>query len=454
MGFVAASSLCAVLLNGCSLAWVVDEGWSQPARPIGQPVVEDGVAVGYVEGDDGLMALEGRDAQTGELLWSYEARPGFVARGIAISPSVAAGYAAVLTGIPAGRYYGVQLIDVRTGDARFAVDPQTDEPMPLAPDSRPSPCVDDVRLLCMQGRQVEPIRPTEFVIDPAAGTVAPADDAVTDDGFWVSDDLRITTGDQLARVDDGVELWSTDYEEVFGRGYSPAGGWSWYLWEDEGVFVGAATRLDPDDETRVSSELGDAVAVGLDASTGAVLWREPHTSTLCFPADAAPDLRCRFVSGRWVEDADAPDGYRLSEADLVLERFEPATGETLWDLPLDDDVAVYGDGLPFAPSVDELFLRSGGPVVAVDRRTGSVREMPADATYLCTSRPDIRLRRSGVDGAELVDYHAAALLRVCDENGNDSVSLPSAAVVAELDDDDDGVVVLAEPGGYRSFLLR
>jgi outer membrane protein assembly factor BamB len=446
--------LCAVLLAGCGFARVVKEGWSVAAHPIGQPVIEHGVVVGYVDSGDGLMALEGRDVETGELLWSFEARPGFAPRGIAVSPSVVDGYAAVLTPVPAGGYYGVNLIDVRTGEARFAVDPATGEPMPLAPDRRPTVCVDDEHLLCMAGRLVEPIRPTEFVIDPAAGTVAPAADALTDGGFWLSDELRMTADERLVRIARGAEVWSTSYQEVFGAGYTPAGGWSWYLHDDEGVFVGMARKSDPDDETRVSSELIDAVSVGLDAETGELVWREQATSTACRAADSAHDLRCRFASGRWTADAAAPDGYRLTDVDLILERFDPSTGATLWSVPLDDDVAVYSDGLPFAASSSELFLRSGGPVVAVDRRTGGVREMPTGVTYVCMSEPDIRLRRSGVEDAELVEYFAAPLLRVCDENGNDTVSLPPAAVVEELDEDDHGFVVIAEPGGYHSYRLE
>lgn len=445
-------SLCAIVLAGCSaFPRLVSRAWSVEARPIGQPVIEAGVVVGYVGSDDGVMALEGRDADTGELLWSYEARPGFVPRGIAISPSVVDGYAAVLTALPTGRYYGVQLINVRSGDARFAVDPETGEPMPLAPDRRPGVCVDDERLLCMEGRMVEPIRRTEFVIDPVAGTVAPAVDAHTDDGFWLSDELRMTGDEHLVRILDGDEVWSTTYEAVFGPGYSTAGGWSWDFDEAAGVFVGSARRVDPENDERVSPELDDAVSAGIDAESGELLWREQGTSSFCQPAAATSDLRCRFAGGRWVEDADAPDGFRLADVDIVLERFDPVTGDALWRVPLDDDTAVYRDGLPFAPSTTELFLRSGGPVVAVARDSGAMREMPSEATYLCTSDPDIRLRRSGVDDAELVDYHAAPLLRPCDESGGESMSLPPVDVIEQLDDDDDGLVVIAAAEGYDAY---
>ncbi len=40
-----------------------------------------------------------------------------------------------------------------------------------------------------------------------------------------------------------------------------------------------------------------------------------------------------------------------------------------------------------------------------------------------------------------------------DENGGDSVSLPTAGVVDELEDGNDGLVVIAEPDGYRAYRL-
>ena len=43
--------------------------------------------------------------------------------------------------------------------------------------------------------------------------------------------------------------------------------------------------------------------------------------------------------------------------------------------------------------------------------------------------------------------------RRCDENGGDSVSLPPAGVVDELEHGDDGLVVIAEPDGYRAYRL-
>ena len=313
--------------------------WETPAEVLGQPAVAGDVIVSYLRSHD-RMVLAGFSATDGTLLWRRAAKPGFVAPGVEIAPSIVEHegrtWTAALAGWEGG-WHVVNLIDARTG-ATVTADPT------VVPYSRPRPCADDVPAFCFRGQLADggasqPLRlaiPSgDLGADPAAATVRDARSLGVH--VFATNDRPYEGGvEMLGYADDDVVRWERRYQDVFGVGSSSDGGWAW--WDANAPIIGYGGPI-LYDTPKIGERrpLTDDLLVALDPATGAGLWQLPGGTYCPMEIDEWSEgsdqfIGCRFTAGEvlFVAGEDGELDTELEGVERELEAIEVATGRIRW----------------------------------------------------------------------------------------------------------------------------
>ncbi len=145
------------------------------------------------------------------------------------------------------------------------------------------------------------------------------------------------------------------------------------------------------------------VTVGLDRDSGGRRWLRPGNRTSCGAWFTGPTsengliddnvpLAC-VVEGSGTFVAGEPDEITLNARTTFL-RFNPADGQSLWEIDLGDVAGLRADRLNQTPAqaVDpaEILVETASGVLVVNIETGATRQ-PAEAeVFLCQSRSLLR----------------------------------------------------------------
>jgi outer membrane protein assembly factor BamB len=194
----------------------------------------------------------------------------------------------------------------------------------------------------------------------------------------------------------GRELWRRPISEIFGdvampqvyvteeerdgRTWTSAGyRFDFLIEQRDGRYIGEVGSFGRYDVSRKVQRLDGSVVAGFDAATGRKLWSSPGTSVLCGELEFTLDhpVRCRRTG--WLDASSGPDTnrWRLRNADVILEGFDPATGRTRWSWRAG---AVRGLVLDWTNDVD-----LDTSVIRVDDRTYLIRT-PHSGTVLLDLR--------------------------------------------------------------------
>lgn len=445
----------------------VDPTWEVELDVLGQPVVEDGVALVLAKAPGRAVQVVAVDAATGERLWSRPWSPGGVPTGYSLEPVVARSKterAVTVFSVPPRDLSATSpdmwrlplaVVDLRTGKEVA----RTDSVELLTP---PSSCDDEVDV-CFDTRSGRGGQRLDLDIgrvapDPA-GTPAGAR-GIGPDGLFATSDRP---GEEIGVARDGRVLWSTPVGRLMGETVTSDTGWTIEHDEENDRYLGWMRAAIPP-EQRERAQAGKAFSydagilrlVAFGGADGKVLWRRDGAEQSCLGMQTdTPVVRCVWRGTAVYDDEGALTDLRGGAG--VVEGFDPETGETRWSLDIAAGAVqdVFDDrGQKVAGDDTVLVDTEEGPVV-VDVATGATTPAGADAVFTCAGDTVIFDYATPFfnDGEPVTRRYGGPLFRPCGADGSERDDYTAAAVQDSAQDADEGRYVLAGETGLLGFDL-
>src|SRR5262249_27205635 len=156
---------------------------------------------------------------------------------------------------------------------------------------------------------------------------------------------------------------------AFPSGFSSDNGWSWHLFADEGVVVGALYGPPLAISPKYVTDLEHVATAGLSEETGAVRWQDLGSSLHCHLGEPKYPVRCRR---RGIETFEPGQPESFDKLDVTIEGFDPLTGATTWSVPMGPAVslATTSVSIPIAGPTEVVVTPPTGPIV-LDYATGN-----------------------------------------------------------------------------------
>ena len=351
---------------------VASLAWRSDVRPLSGPVLVDGVLVLYTRDGEGL-AVTAVEPGTGEVVWSHPATPSRALAGVGLRVE------------PVGEDRVVHLEPLEEGadrlvDSRVVVrEAATGEVLVRTGDSShyrlPRGCDVPDEEICVYRRTADVRFPAQVLHDDGSlGDIEQSGEASRYNDPLGPLGLHRMTGQDIGRVVDGDLMWSTRTDEVFGPEASTNTGWIFRAVEDDSLIVGSVGPVD-DPRVRHEIDLRDYSVAALDVETGERRWLSEATSLFCdvdLGLEDDPLLACRYADGTLRINDGQP---QYSDVEVVLVRLDPATGETLWELPLQSP---QDEARPEVSPLDEGHVIVAG--LTVDIEGGSARPSTSSET--------------------------------------------------------------------------
>lgn len=404
--------------------------WTTPMHTVAGPVaVADTVVVLAEAAVDGQIQALGLDPTTGKIRWQVPATPSGVtpAAPLRVVHDDATVYLmAPQPGLNQSPRATLTAIDAATGRPRWTTQPVEFSDVPqFCDDTRASLCA-----------TAEAVRGGEYRsgllrVDARTGAVQSWRDdprllrRLDHDLFqvYIGDDTSV-----VAEADAAGRLrWQTPVARLVAAGFTPDEGWT--VLRAGSLYVasfGFPSKETPDEHVL---DLSKAATVGFDRTTGRRRWIDRGSAVNCRGAFAdLPDgifLRCRYRGIETDTGYGTPTADRL---DVTVERFDPATGKTLWQWHAGNAQALTGAEPPTRPrlSATEFSVQeSTGRVIGLDVRTGRRRALNGRAIGWCLSRNvyDSVAVPTGYDGHS-VYRRGVNQIRPCDGGGRRPPHLP------------------------------
>jgi len=457
--------------------------WEVKLDAASQPVVTDGVAVLAVKVRKDELDLVGIEVATGDEVWRtpYSPGPGGVPRGVTARPVLvpsANGPERVVFQRPPEKVdekSGWELQLVSVDPASGGVVSESGERVRLlraievCPDGHDACSIGDFdgeerrfRYEIETGRIVLEDWPTDELVHPD-GAVSKSDLFVTyDDSDWEES--------TMGRLDaDGEVMWERTEAALFGEGVSRVDQFS--LEEEAGVFVGTVEPHQPPGGPRwrpgvgpVERDYGEVRSVGVDATTGEVLWTREGVTTSC-GWDAAALVKsvsrhsawCR-VAG-WTTGEVGDDDHDADVTELALEGFDPATGEVTWSVDLDPgslEILQRDEDPRPLTAPGRVVTGADGDSLLVDLDTGETYALPDGQVFLCAGWADYSDYGTPHDDAfsGMPELDGDPLAETCTAGGEPTTApLAEAAVTAGAIDAGGGWYVVATESGLAAYDL-
>jgi hypothetical protein len=378
--FTTAPALDAIAAVGPDVKLV----WRNPGLyPIGQPIAVADVAVGIVSDHRELFAV-GLDPARGTKLWQHQLTPS------AVRPSEPVD----LTKIGSDRiaylrptrdadslvpYAQLVIADARTG-RDLATSPETlFTTQPFRCHGGDSACV----ITEEWGRTARAAARLDgatgaWIVEPAVLPVRTR--AMSDDGLV---DLGNRPDETYARLVDGKLRWRLQAATAFPGPFSSDWGWTWHHDADAHVYVGSLYGEPETRNDRYVYDLAATATAGIAEATGEVLWRDRGSHLIHLDADDTVPLRYRARGEQSFRDRIAT----FRGLDVVLERFDPVSGQTIWRLELGDAPAIAnGSARPAIAGPSHVMVATTAGPIVLDYVAGTTTPAPADRAFWCVAR--------------------------------------------------------------------
>ena len=476
------------VLSGCTLAagdteteaavpdfvMIVEPEWTVAADLIGDPTYQDGYVASYVAAADGALNVVVWDATTGVEAWRDSAEVGATTPGVEVTlSSLQSGGKSFVSYLRPyeGDDTGWQRIVVAEIGTGIQVDFENDHVWATA---RPEFCADG-NDMCFTGwlDNAWEAEIASFRVDSKAGNVVRDTDVVIPGKSRLLGDRVFSTN---GRAPDGTEelgysangeiLWQIPYDEIFKKGYSSDGGWNWSLYDTEDVIVGWATYFDRArfTETKSVTDLTQTMVVGLDPTTGDVLWSLDEVRS-CAASVIDPNLihsiipLCRFNSGTntVVKSADGLDfDATPADVDIDLVGIDALSGDIVWEKPLGSGQSNwFSEEGTFATKSAIRPVNVNEKVKLVDVLTGDTFAMPKDGIFVCEiGRDPFETMHIGFE--EIKPFNAGADATPClsDLKATGNASFSAAGVRMAGTATGKNAFVIGSATGLSSYALK
>jgi outer membrane protein assembly factor BamB len=357
--------------------------WSTPQlHAVNRPKLVGGRVVAHVVEGDGL-ALVAFDPRSGAEVWRRPSTASWITPGVAFTVLADDQRLFHLVPGPNGSA-SVEALDAASGQVVW-----TSSPALLGFRDPLDFCEDDESTLCISSVDT-PGQPVRWRIDPTTGEhIVRVAAGGRELGSGVYD--LYDNGD-IALVRDDEVVWQRSPSELFeGHDVNPDNGWLWRPADDGDVLVGwlGAPAEWPEEGQAGQTTLVPQYTAGIDAATGRTLWVAegdpctPRLIRLVYDEDeeVGPWVRCTST-GTVSLDAE---GIVDADVDVVVEGFDPATGEARWTQRFEGVPSLWVDTEPMVRlgPTTAAFARADGTLLALDMASGETTEPESDQVGWC-----------------------------------------------------------------------
>lgn len=362
--------------------------WRNPGLyPIRQPIAVGGVAVGVVADHRELYAV-GIDPVRGTKLWQQQITPSEIRLGEAIEITII-GEDRIAFFVPTRHdnsllpYAALVIAEARTG--RYVA--RSPEALFVA---QPVACRGGTAACVVLEEWGEAWRAAAWLdAETRTWTIEPRHlpartRTLGEDGLV---DLGNRPDEVFARLVDGQLRWTVPAARAFPDSFSSDWGWSWHHYADARIYVGSLYGRPELDGDRDVYDLAVVATAGIAEATGEVVWRDRGSHLAQRFWDGAYPVRSRTRGQQTIEHGAS----RFRGLDVVLERFDPASGQTTWRLELGEAPALaHGDVLPaVAGPTQAVVATSSGPVI-LDYARGTTAPPAPGRAFWCVTRGALR----------------------------------------------------------------
>ena len=444
---------------------VVEPAWRLDIDPVGQPEIEDGVAVVLATAAGRSLQLVAVDVATGKKLWSKPWSPGWLPNGYSVQPTTMhskSGKAVTVFSVPPRNLRAVSedmwrlplvVVDLATGKELHRTDPVE----LLTP---PVECADETDA-CFDLRD----RKGGVRLDLDTGRLAP-DPAGTPEGARGIDvgglfATSVRPGEEIGVARQGKTLWSRPIGQVMGRTVSSDTGWSFAHDEEADRYVGWMRAALPA-ETRELAQAGAAFSydigvlrlVAFEGADGKVVWSRNGAEHTCLGIHTdKPRVRCVFTGV--VTYSAKGELTEVQNGSAVLEGFDSETGKTTWSLPMANSAVgdLIDDRDQKVALGDTALVETGEGPRLVDLATGKTAAPADDEVFVCASANTVFQYAMSFfsNGDPVTRRYGGPLYRPCGADGADASAYTVAALTDSRDKPEDGRYVLSSREGLLGF---
>jgi outer membrane protein assembly factor BamB len=341
----------------------------------------------------------------------------------------------------------------------------------------PQVCDDNTSLLCgwsyASKDDVRSVTATRVERSSGVVSVGPFDAPPADSNYETLFDDVVHVKDApietIGLLDDGALKWSAAVADLLGPGGTMNEGSTIGFRPGTPPIVYISAHLswafDPMTGYPPLDLAANQVTVGLNAETGAVIWREPGTWTNCrnllgdierlsTPGSAFPTLRCRY-SGQLnsVRPGGRDELIVPTDLSVTLERVDLTTGTAIWSIPLgaQNSLAIDAPGLTMT-QLDDHRMLLGTQVVDLD--TGTVRAAAPTDVFWCPGRQTFDQSVASYDRTgSRFDRRTGGVAFPCDPTGKPTSTTPEAVPLAVSTVSEDGLRLVSTPSGVIAYRL-
>lgn len=272
---------------------------------------------------------------------------------------------------------------------------------------------------------------------------------------------------------EGDPVWESSYHTIFGDSFSAQRSWNFQVHDSAPELIGGWARNIPAEELAAAAESlaageeADPVSIRIpedvkfvmfEEATGEPVWEE---SGLDDCPGSGPrnqgDLMvlCDWSAGEFEMDPAAGDFAEepIEEESIEVVGVDPATGETVWNVPVDADSMgsrVMPEDTSIRQTPGQVLAAVDGEPIVIDTEEGQTRPAEEDELFLCSAGRDgvTAIRQSGEDEAS-----AGYDLFLCDSSGSavNEESFPVHLLEAAAAADDGEIALVGLEGRLVAY---
>ncbi len=410
-------------------------------EPVSQPIEAGGKFVVYIV-SEGNLQLVGLDPKSGVTDWSIDASTSNITPGVAPSLVSVAGYIPILFptyGLSSGGPVKIAAVNPANGSIVWTGKSgvYSDWPAPC-PGSLTDVC--DEGQLSNSGSQYSTI----FDYDGKTGRLA-SSTSIMIPGHpsiqttyarqlaWGLYDPGARNPEYIMGVTGDTIKWSSPLSSLFPPGYTSDTGWQFDRVDADHLYVGSIEGPTTKTPTTMTENLANQMTLGFSIENGSIVWSDPGASYACgnlfeCPGSNSPNAAAPTIGVRTREQGIATANLTTnkftisSDASVVIEGFDLASGKTLWSFNAGHDVPMMTYAVLASYSAENVVLvpDAAGHLILLNLTNGSTSVAPSGQVMWCQSVKLYNLNQGG----KSISYTKDPTTYPCDTSGN-VISVPS-----------------------------
>lgn len=424
---------------------VIEPVWQIEADLVGSPAMAAGVVVSYIRNEDDSFDAMAWDAGTQEELWRVSAASGDAdpLHTVTLEDSI---------GEYDGGHYVSFLQEADVNNTAVVLDLHSGEQLvdqPVYSYTRPALCLDSENA-CFDGQAGAMDEMRTMQLHPNTGEISqltagtegalPSGYPIRLDESLFIDTFTNTEDTELVYAPAGEPVWESSYHTIFGEGFSAQRSWNFQPHDNAPERIGSWARTIPAEELAEAAELlaagedpepvtinipDDVHFAMLEQETGELVWDQSGLDDC--PGGGPRNqgelmILCQWTAGEYEMDPESGDfaGEPVVEESLAAVGIDPATGETVWSVPVDAGSLgniVVREPTNFRQVPGQVLATVDGEPTVIDTESGETRSAGDDELFVCSARRDevTAQRQSGEAQAS-----AGTDLFLCDSSGTDA----------------------------------